>query len=65
MPPGLARVYAVNPVAMILLMFHRALYEGAWLSLGQVAVATLTTCMVCFVGQTIFRRLRGTFAEVV
>jgi lipopolysaccharide transport system permease protein len=64
-PPGLAKLYAVNPLAMILVMFHRALYEGAWPSSGQVAVATLTACTVYFVGQTIFRRLRGTFAEVV
>jgi lipopolysaccharide transport system permease protein len=64
-PPRLATLYALNPVAMILTMFHRTLYEGEWPLPGQLAIATLAAGTVFFVGQTVFRRLRGMFAEVV
>ena len=64
-PPGLAAVYGVNPVAVLLTMFHQTLYDGQWPGAGQVALATGVAVLTYALGQSLFRHLRGLFPEIV
>lgn len=64
-PPQVARLYFLNPVATILTLFHQALYRGTMPTLASLVNATLAACVVYAVGHATFRSRSAFFAEIV
>lgn len=64
-PPAIAPLYAVNPLALVLSLFHTALYEGQMPSAVRLLQALLVSVVVYAAGYAIFRRQSRLFAEIV
>jgi ABC-type polysaccharide/polyol phosphate export permease len=64
-PEGLRPLYAINPVAMVLSLFHTTLYAGEMPTFWNVAQATAVSVLIYVTGYAVFRRQRPMFAEVV
>lgn len=64
-PAGLAALYHLNPVTMVLTLFHQVLYEGVVPSLSHLAAAAVMSVAFYLAGYEVFKRKRPLFAEVV
>lgn len=64
-PAALAPFYQLNPVALILSLFHRILYEGLWPSPQHLIGAIVVSLSLYLVGHAVFRRHQSLFAEIV
>ena len=64
-PSRLSTIYFLNPVALVITLFHEALYAGRMPSLLHLLAATVVAIGVYLVGYDIFRRKRDLFPEIV
>lgn len=64
-PAPLLPFYQLNPVALILTLFHRTLYEGAWPTPQHLVGAVIVSVLLYLVGHAVFRRHQVLFAEIV
>ena len=64
-PESAAGLYALNPIAALLGLYHTVLYEGLVPSYTAVLDMLIVSCVVCVLGCMVFRRYRHTFAEVL
>lgn len=64
-PPMLKAAFFVNPLALVLTLFHDTLYLGVMPSAGQLALAGAVSVAVYLAGYAIFRRERDLFPEIV
>jgi lipopolysaccharide transport system permease protein len=64
-PESMAGLYALNPLAALLGLYHSVLYEGVMPSYTAVLDMLIVSGVVCVLGCMVFRRYRTTFAEVL
>jgi ABC-type polysaccharide/polyol phosphate export permease len=64
-PDSAADLYALNPIAALLGLYHSVLYEGVVPSYTAVLDMLIMSGVVCVLGCLVFRRFRATFAEVL
>lgn len=64
-PEAIAPVYALNPLALVLTLFHTVFYAGQFPSAWQLAQATGVSGVVYLIGYAVFRRQSRLFAEIV
>jgi lipopolysaccharide transport system permease protein len=64
-PERLRTIYQLNPLAGVLTLFHRVLYEGRFPSLGHLLGATAVAAVIFLLGHALFRRHRALLAEIV
>lgn len=64
-PTKLAALYALNPLASLLGLYQRVLYEGRFPTFDQATGILLFACIACILGGLVFRRFRPAFAEVL
>jgi ABC-type polysaccharide/polyol phosphate export permease len=64
-PPVLAPLYALNPLALVLSLFHTVLYAGELPSALHLIQATVLSAVVYLIGYAVFRRQSRLFAEII
>lgn len=64
-PAKLATLYELNPLASLLGLYQRVLYEGQFPTFDQATGMVLFACVACIVGGLVFRRFRPVFPEVL
>lgn len=64
-PETARHLYAANPMAGMLTLYHNVLYEGAFPSASLLATTTLAAVVVWSAGYAIFNRHKPVFAELV
>jgi homopolymeric O-antigen transport system permease protein len=64
-PDWLRPVYLINPMAPIIDGYRRALILGVHPDLGALGVSAAVTVMLAATGLAIFKRVEGTFADVI
>lgn len=64
-PEGVRSVYLINPIAQLLHLYHVALYEGKFPSVGELSGAALTCLIVFSMGYFIYFRYQSSVAEFV
>jgi ABC-2 type transport system permease protein len=64
-PAGAAWLYQLNPVAVLLGLYHSVIYGGELPSGTALLDMTLMSLVVCAAGWLVFRRFRGVIAEVL
>ena len=64
-PAELTRIYHVNPLANLLTLYQRVLYEGQLPTFDAVARLVLVAGVACLFGGLVFRRFRPVFPEVL
>lgn len=64
-PEDLRRWYLLNPIAQLMTVYHRVVYEGLPPTGAQFLVLSLTAILIFTVGYWIFNRYKRDVAEVV
>jgi ABC-type polysaccharide/polyol phosphate export permease len=64
-PANLTAVYHLNPLANLLGLYQRVLYEGAFPTFDQITAMMLVAGIACLAGGLVFRRFRAIFPEVL
>jgi ABC-type polysaccharide/polyol phosphate export permease len=64
-PAELSRIYHLNPLAKLLTLYQRVLYDGQLPTVDAVAGMVLVASVACLLGGLVFRRFRTVFAEVL
>ncbi len=64
-PEALRTIYLFNPIAVVLTLYHRVLYEGAWPSAAHLGAAALIATTVYLLGYAAFRYHRAFIPETV
>ncbi|MGH7555170.1 MAG: glycosyltransferase [Longimicrobiales bacterium] len=64
-PASAAWLYQLNPVAVLLGLYHSAIYGGVLPSGSALLDMALMSLVVCAAGWLVFRRFRGVIAEVL
>ncbi|HJU89669.1 MAG TPA: ABC transporter permease [Gemmatimonadaceae bacterium] len=64
-PDRLRMLYMLNPIAGVLTLFHRVLYEGRFPSASHLFVVSLAAILIFVIGYAFFRRYRALLAEIV
>lgn len=64
-PERLRTIYQLNPLAGVLTLFHRVLFEGRFPSAPHLLGATAAAVVIFLIGHALFRRHRALLAEIV
>jgi ABC-type polysaccharide/polyol phosphate export permease len=64
-PASVRTLYLLNPLALLLALYHDVLYEGRMPDPTMFAAVALLAVVACVAGYAWFRRSRALFAEII